>query len=214
MSLQRTPPRIRSKSVSDDKNFEVIKTKFDKNTKIGSQTPLTEPFTPTTVVYQTLPTTINKFISAKQNLITATSPSTIRTMSAVSQKTYESTDLSVERNNIAANEEKSAGALIQTDIDRYIKVVNKKRKLSPQKLNSQLNKPKKSNNLTIPETQNRFSLLNNDEETPNAGTSEAKKSPKPPPIYLREKNSNSLVSLLVCAIGKTQQQLLNSIVSK
>lgn len=81
----------------------------------------------------------------------------------------------------------------QTGIDRYITIT--KRKRSPNSTKVQPT-PKILKN-TVPSNatnSNRFSILNNDEDENNI--LEPVKEYKPPPIYLREENSNSLVNSL------------------
>lgn len=87
---------------------------------------------------------------------------------------------------------------VQTGIDRYINVVKRKRSPNSSKVASN---PKMSKDAEggKPNTTNRFALLQNDEKT---DTPEVTKSFKPPPIYLRERDSVELVKALVSLIGK------------
>lgn len=87
---------------------------------------------------------------------------------------------------------------IQTGIDRYI-TVKSKRQRSPN--SSEKNKAKKANIEIIPlETANRFANL--DKEEP-AGTSDTiiEKVVKPPPLYIREKTTTSLIEEIKTACG-------------
>lgn len=84
---------------------------------------------------------------------------------------------------------------VQTGLDRYITVVKRKRSPKSGKIASSSKLLKDD---IAPNTQNRFSIL--DEESSDEP---AKGKPsKPPPIYLREQNSNELVKSLVELIGE------------
>ncbi|XP_037942515.1 uncharacterized protein LOC119675389 [Teleopsis dalmanni] len=86
---------------------------------------------------------------------------------------------------------------VQTGIERYTEIV--KRKLSPQKNANNRDKIQKVNNNNYNNYNNRFKALSdvseNIEEIKN-------KIVKPPPIYVREKNSSDLVNSLSNLIGK------------
>ncbi|GBP00063.1 hypothetical protein EVAR_91210_1 [Eumeta japonica] len=82
-------------------------------------------------------------------------------------------------------------------MDRYITVVKRGRSPKSSKVSSvpKISRDKDADSIN---SHNRFSLLKdkNDEVTVTT------KSSKPPPIYLREKNSNALVKKLISAIGE------------
>lgn len=103
----------------------------------------------------------------------------------------------------AAPSAKKSSSTIQTGIDRYIQI---KRKLSPQN-SSMGNKPKINCDITrqktnMPNNDNRFAILADDlDDLPNSDK-DIKKTPKPPPIYIREKSSSALVNKIMDLIGK------------
>ncbi|GBP10733.1 Nucleic-acid-binding protein from transposon X-element [Eumeta japonica] len=86
---------------------------------------------------------------------------------------------------------------VQVGMDRYITVVKRARSPKSSKVSSmpKISRDKDADSIN---SHNRFSLLKekNDEVTVTT------KSSKPPPIYLREKNSNALVKKLISAIGE------------
>lgn len=94
-------------------------------------------------------------------------------------------------------------APVQTGMDRYLNI---KRKLSPQKGSSHTAKVNKVSTSTTPSsrlTGNKFALLATDvEKTAEKPSNQEQKSLKPPPIYLRERSSNTLVSYFSRLIGK------------
>lgn len=93
------------------------------------------------------------------------------------------------------------GPAVQTGIDRYYK-----RKLTPPHPKAMnLSKIPKTNSDMQPELgQNRFSILAVEE------ISESKpKAQKPPPIYLREQNSNSLIKVISQYIGATSFHVMS-----
>lgn len=100
--------------------------------------------------------------------------------------------------NMHARDNQEKGSAIQTGMDRYIVV---KRKLSPQKTSLKSAKQIKTNNSapeTNPLSSNRFAPLANADDT---STQKVTKEVKPPPIYLRERNSTSLLNTLTSLIG-------------
>ncbi|XP_050326595.1 uncharacterized protein LOC126757051 [Bactrocera neohumeralis] len=92
------------------------------------------------------------------------------------------------------------GPSVQTGIDRYINV---KRKLSPVKsaVNTKKFQPGTPNGKK-PEilNGNRFAILSNGSDDDAKGTTTVVNA-KPPPIYLRERNSNALVAELSKIVG-------------
>ena len=83
---------------------------------------------------------------------------------------------------------------VQTGMDKYITIL--KRKRSPR--SSKTVPPAKQLRDQLGETGNRFDILATDEIEPEV----AKKTQKPPPIYLREQNSNELIKSLIAIIGE------------
>ena len=53
--------------------------------------------------------------------------------------------------------------------------------------------------------QNRFQILQDDNNEPDVSTN---KTSKPPPIYLREKNSNALIKNLISVIGENKLHII------
>jgi len=87
----------------------------------------------------------------------------------------------------------------QTGLHRYFSIANK-RKLSPQKQNTQANKHIKTNT-NQSNTQNRFSALAEADDNANTNNNQTSKRSRPPPIYLRDAHNNELVSLLRSKVG-------------
>ena len=91
------------------------------------------------------------------------------------------------------------GSAMQTGLDRYI---NFKRKLSPQKIVSQMqHKHSKLSESDSSSHTNRFAILATDEENCPSAQNIKKKGLKPPPIYLREQCSKVIVNEISHLIG-------------
>ena len=86
---------------------------------------------------------------------------------------------------------------VQVGMDRYITVLKRGRSPKSSKISS-LPKFSKDSDTDREKYDNRFSLLENETSEEINKVSSA----KPPPIYLRELNSNSLVQGLISLIGK------------
>ncbi|XP_043862638.1 uncharacterized protein LOC122756614 [Drosophila santomea] len=98
-------------------------------------------------------------------------------------------------------DKRQAVPAIQTGMDRYIQI---KRKLSPP--NTVGNKPKinrtnKSTDQTRSSNENRFSILAEADNNQPELEQETQRKPKPPPIYVREKSSSTLVNKIVALVG-------------
>ena len=85
--------------------------------------------------------------------------------------------------------------LTQVGMDSYVTI--QKRGRSPKSTNI-ATMPKMSKNTEKVSSQNRFAIL----ATEGFEPTEAPKTFKPPPIYLREKNTNDVVKCLVSLIGE------------
>lgn len=98
---------------------------------------------------------------------------------------------------------KEAKKSVQTGMDRYINIP--KRKLSPEKANGNNAKSIKisANDKNERLKNNKFAILQDvsEENSQKESVNNAKKF-KPPPIYLREKNSNELVTAIISLVGK------------
>lgn len=82
----------------------------------------------------------------------------------------------------------------QCGMDKYVNII--KRKLSPKSISSNPPKVTKTNETRSILSGNRFAILADDKDA------QATTSRKPPPIYLRERNSNSLIKALSQLIGE------------
>ena len=89
----------------------------------------------------------------------------------------------------------TAKASIQTGMDRYVTVVKRQRSPKSAKIASSSKLIKDD---AAPNSQNRFSIL----EEVSTDTILKGKPSRPPPIYLREQNSNDLVKSLVELTGE------------
>lgn len=116
------------------------------------------------------------------------------------QENKKSTVLSVTSSNVTntnvTNTKNNSAEKVQVGMDKYITVL--KRGRSPKSSNiASTAKVPRDGNTNIPNFQNRFAVLQENEEELNLA-----RSTKPPPIYLREKNSNALVKNLISLIGE------------
>lgn len=149
------------------------------------------------------PAVTSTAISLTTSTVTTTTTATISTASLMT-----SSASSVNINTSAAalpekqnNNNECVKPAVQTGMDRYIQI---KRKLSP--LNSQRKITRGNTSLGLKETSmnsNRFKILADAYDVDSAEPTEVeKKKPKPPPVYIREKNSNVLVNKIIELIGK------------
>jgi len=113
------------------------------------------------------------------------------TSTAAQQQTAAAQQHAINKAGIPAN----TVPLIQSGIDRYVHIL--KRKRSPRPNDNKASKLKKNQQTQNNTIENRFAILAEEEKT-----SQPIKSYKPPPIYLREKNSSALVNNLTQIIGK------------
>ena len=101
-------------------------------------------------------------------------------------------------NQVVTTDNSSSKPKVQVGMDRYITVVKRGRSPNSSKISS-VPKMSRDNSASSMNRQNRFSLLQDDNEKT---ASSSQKSFKPPPIYVREKNSNALLKKLLSTIGE------------
>lgn len=89
----------------------------------------------------------------------------------------------------------STKPLVQTGLDRYVKIVKRKRSPLSAKIAPSPKLSKDEINFT--QSQNRFAILQSEDNDVMV----LPKPQRPPPIYLREQNSNEFVKTLVSLIG-------------
>lgn len=103
------------------------------------------------------------------------------------------------KNNFTMVAPTSGDKTVQTGLDRYITVTSKRRR-SPSSI--PLTKNKKANINTDPiNVANFFEALKDLEPEPKVGSAKEEKEVKPPPIYLREKTTNTLINELKAVCG-------------
>lgn len=85
----------------------------------------------------------------------------------------------------------------QTGMDRYVIVTKRKRSPKSANIASQHKVARDSETASVA-SQNRFAILGNDDNVPTTSG----KSPKPPPIYLRQASSNIIIKNLIETIGE------------
>lgn len=124
-------------------------------------------------------------------------PSSSRSsLSNCGETTSDTKDKPNPTSNAAISVDTAIKPKIQLGMDRYITVLKRGRSPKSAKISSAAKLVKDCNANAPP--QNRFSLLQDEKDAPSKQT----KPSKPPPIYLREKNSNELIKILISLIGE------------
>lgn len=142
---------------------------------------------------------LNVNLSASEpNLAKCVNQST--NLKSLSTGNKNNTDVNSERQS-AKTDDKS-GEKILTGMDRYITIT--KRKSSPRASKLEPT-PKQAKHNAI--SQNRFSILDNQDEKNE--TSAKVKTVKPPPLYLREATTNTLVNKLTNIVGKEKYYVVS-----
>ena len=90
---------------------------------------------------------------------------------------------------------------IATGMDRYLTISKRKRSPQGEKIKTQSKKNKTKTAQAPLNAQNRFALLAHTNDIEASVSKQASKELKPPPIYVRERNSNAFVSNLTRLVG-------------
>ena len=99
--------------------------------------------------------------------------------------------------NIATEDTQINKMKTQMGIDRYITVLKRGRSPNSSKV-APAPKINKNERDMAPKSQNRFSVLDDDSQ----GEIKTNKSPKPPPVYVREQTSTTLIKFITTVIGE------------
>lgn len=138
----------------------------------------------------TIQTSTHTSLNSVKITNTNTPPKNMLTMMPVSS-------LNITPNNSGAIPKiTSPKALVQTGLDRYVKII--KRKRSPKSAQIAPSPKLSRDESIVRESQNRFALLQNE----NPEVTETVKPSRPPPIYVREQNSDKFMKSLVQLLGE------------